>query len=75
MLLLAAFCVQRDQVDIHIRLGNPLDAQVQVTRDLIGGFDVAFHQNARDGQLLPAQIVGGDIRQQLRRIDGATHFH
>ncbi|MND96621.1 hypothetical protein D3C80_889200 [compost metagenome] len=75
VLFLATFRVQRDQTEIHIRLRNTLHAQVQFSGNLIGGFHVTLDAHASNGQRLPAQVVGGNVRQQLRRIDSTAHFH
>ncbi len=74
VLLLVAFGIQGHQINVHVRLRNALHAQVQVTADLIGGFHIPVNANPGDGQLLPAQVTGGDIRQQLRCIHRAAHL-
>ncbi len=45
MLLLAAFGVKRHQIDVNVGLRNPLYANVEMARYLIGGFNIAL--NAR----------------------------
>ena len=75
MLFFVPFGVQGDQVNVHVRLRNALHAQVQVTADLIGGFHISFHADASNAQFLPAQIIGGDIRKELWRVDRTAHFH
>ncbi len=75
VLLLVAFGFQRHQIDVHIRLGDTFHAQVQIAADLIGGFYISSNANAGNAQLLPAQVIGGDIRQQLRRLHRTAHLH
>ena len=75
MLFFVPFGVQGDQVNVHVRLRNALHAQVQVTADLIGGFHIPFHADAGNAQLLPAQVIGGNVRQQLRCLHRTAHFH
>lgn len=75
MLLLAAFGVKRHQIDVNVGLRNPLYANVEMARYLIGGFNIALDARTGDRQLLPAQTVGGDIRQQLRRFYRTADFN
>ena len=74
MLLLAAFGVQGHKVDVHVGLRNTFNPYTEVTGNLIRRFDIAFHTHLRHGQFLPAQPAGGDIRQQLRSVDGTAHL-
>ena len=75
VLLFVTFCRQRDQTDVHVRLGDTLHAQVQVSADLIGGFHVPFDAHAGNGKFLPAQVISGDVRQQLRRLHRTANLH
>ncbi len=75
MLLLAAFGVKRHQIDVNVGLRNPLYANVEMARYLIGGFNIALNARLGDRQLLPAQAAGGDIRQQLRRFYRTADFN
>ena len=75
MLLFGAFGIELHQADINPRLADAIHPYVQVAANLIGGFHIPFDVDLGDGQLLPAQRPGGDVGQQLRRIDSAAHFH
>ncbi len=75
MLLLAAFGVKRHQIDVNVGLRNPLYANVEMARYLIGGFNIALNARLGDRQILPAQTAGGDIRQQLRRFYRTADFN
>ena len=75
MLLLSTFGIELHQTDIDPRLANAIYPHVQVTANLIGGFHVPFDVDLGDRQFLPAQRPGGDVGQQLRRIDSAAHFY
>ncbi|WP_284963894.1 hypothetical protein, partial [Enterobacter hormaechei] len=75
MLFLCTFGIELHQADIDPRLADAIHPHVQVTANLIGGFHIPFDVDLGDGQLLPAQPPGGDIGQQLRRIDSAAHFY
>ena len=75
MLLFATFGIERHQANIHVRLYNPLYANVEITSDLLCRFHVAFDAHLSDGQLLPAQTPGGDIRQQLWRFNRTANFY
>lgn len=75
MLLLAAFGVKRHQIDVNVGLRNPLYANVEMARYLIGGFNIALNARLGDRQLLPTQTAGGDIRQQLRRFYRTADFN
>ena len=74
VLLLVPFGVQGHQVNVDVRLRNALHAQVQVSADLVSGFHIPFHTNAGNAQRLPAQVIGGNVRQQLRRVYRAAHL-
>ena len=74
VLLLVPFRVQGDQADVDVRLRNALHAQVQVSADLVSGFHIPFHANAGNAQRLPAQVIGGNVSQQLRRVYRAAHL-
>ena len=75
VLFLIALRIELHQTDIHARLANTVYAYVKVTANLVGGFHIALHVHLSHRQLLPAQRPGGDIRQQLRRVDGAANLH
>ena len=75
MLLFVAFRRQMHQPDIHIRLHDALNADVEITANLIGGFHVAIDAHLANRQLLPAQTTRGDVRQQLRRIHRTANLH
>ena len=75
VLLFVTFCRQRDQTDVHVRLRDTLHAQIQVSADLIGGFHVPLDAYAGNRKFLPAQVIGGDVRQQLRRLHCTANLH
>ena len=58
VLFFVTFGIQSDQINVHVGLRNALHAQVQVTANLIGGFHIPFDANPRNGQRLPAQVIG-----------------
>ena len=75
VLLLVALGIELHQTDIDARLANAVHAYVKITANLVGGFHIALHVHLGHRQLLPAQRPGGNIRQQLRRVDGAANLH
>ena len=75
MLLFTAFGVERHQTNIHVRLYNPLYANVEITGDLLGRFHIAFDAHLSNGKFLPAQTTGGNIRQQLRCFNRTANFY
>ena len=75
MLLFTAFGVERHQTNIHVRLYNPLYANVEITGDLLGRFHIAFDAHLSNGKFLPAQTTGGNIRQQLWCFNRTANFY
>ena len=74
VLLFVPFGIQLHEADINPRLADPVDAHIKIAADLVAGLYVALDVDLSNGQLLPAQRTRGDIRQQLRRINGTPHL-